>query len=83
VHSVVHRHFAYIIKPVRGADLFKPQPYLYVLKKRNTRQKREHFFCKIKGNILAVNEGNLYKILFIHTLSVDLTVSEKLSEPAG
>ena len=81
VHSVVHRHFAYIVKPIPRAEVIKPQPYLYVLKERNTKQKREHFFCKIKGSVLAVNNGNFFKILFVHTLSVDLTVSVKLSEP--
>jgi hypothetical protein len=83
VHSVVRRHFAYIVKPVQNAELIKPQPYLYVLKERNTKQKRERFFCKIKGNVLAVNNGNFFKILFVHTLNVELTASVKLSEQIG
>lgn len=83
VHSVVRRHFAYIVKPIQSTDLIKPQPYLYVVKERNTKQKREHFFCKVKGSILAVNNGNYFQISFVHTLSVDLTVSVKLSEQIG
>ncbi|MFH0918026.1 MAG: hypothetical protein V1830_02720 [Candidatus Omnitrophota bacterium] len=83
VHSVVRRHFAYIAKPIKGTQLINPQPYLYVLKERNTKQKREHFFCKIKGCVLAVNNGNLFQILFVHTLSVDLTASVKLSQQIG
>ena len=83
VHSVVRRHFAYIVKPIQGADLFQSQPYLYVLKERNTKLKCEHFFCKIKGSILAVNGGSLFKILFVHTLSVNLTASVKLSQQIG
>ena len=83
VHSVVRRHFAYIIKPIKSADAVSPQPYLYVLKERNTKQKREHFFCKIKGSILAVNAGDFYQILFVHTLSIELTASLKLSEQMG
>jgi hypothetical protein len=83
VHSVIRRHFFYIIKPVKGTELVKPQPYLYVLKERNTQQKREHFFCKIKGSILAVNGGNFFQISFVHTLSIELTVSAKLSEQIG
>ena len=79
VHSVVHRHFAYIVKPIKSSDEIKTQPYLYVLKERNTKQKREHFFCKMKGSILAVNQGKLMHILFIHTLNVELTVPAKLS----
>jgi hypothetical protein len=84
VHSVVRRHFACMIKQVESASLAKPEPYLYVLKERNTKQKREHFFCKIKGNILAVNSGKLFSILFVHTLSIELTASDnKLIKQAG
>jgi len=83
VHSVVRRHFTYIIKPIKCATEIKRQPYLYVLKERNTKQKREHFFCKMKGSILAVNQGRLMHILFVHTLSIELTASVKLSEQIG
>ena len=80
VHSVVRRHFACMVKQVEKADAVKPAPYLYVLKERDTRQKREHFFCKIKGNLLAVNKGKIFLILFVHTLSIQLTATEKLGE---
>ena len=83
VHSVVHRHFAYIVKSIKNTDVIKAQPYLFVLKERNTKLKREHFFCKIKGSVLAVNKGSLYQVLFVHTLSVNLTASKKLSEQIG
>lgn len=75
VHSVVRRHFTYLVKQVESADVVKPQPYLYVLKERNTKLKREHFFCKIKGSILAVNKKKLFLILFVHTLNIELTAS--------
>ena len=83
VHSVVHRHFAYIVKPVKNADEIKAQPYLYVLKERNTKQKKERFFCKMKGSILALNQGKLMHILFLHTLKVELTASVKVSPQIG
>ena len=83
VHSVVRRHFAYIVKPVESSDEIKSQPYLYIRKERNTKQKREHFFCKLKGSILAVNQGRLLHILFIHTLNVELTATIKLSQQVG
>ena len=84
VHSVVHRHFACIAKQVESTNVVKPEPYLYVLKQRNTKQKREHLFCKIKGSILMMNKGKLFLILFMHTLSIELTASDnKLSKQAG
>jgi hypothetical protein len=83
IHSVVRRHFACMIRQVEKADVVKPAPYLYVLKERNTGEKREHFFCKIKGSFLAVNKEKLFLIVFVHTLSIQLTASEKLSESIG
>lgn len=83
IHSVVRRHFACMLKQVENADMEKQQPYFYVLKERNTKQKREHFFCKIKGSLVAKNKGKLLHILFVHTLSVELTASAKLSEQIG
>ena len=80
VHSVVRRHFAYIVKPIPNVNAAKTQPYLYVLKERNTKIKREHFFCKIKGSVLVVNNGSLFQILFVHTLSIELTASVNLSQ---
>lgn len=82
VHSVVRRHFSYIVKPVAGPQIDKPQPYLYVLKARNTKLKNEHFFCKVKGSVLAVNQGNFFLVLFVHTLTVDLTASAKMGQAA-
>lgn len=79
IHSVVRRHFACMVKRLENENTEKQQPYLYVLKERNTKQKREHFFCKIKGSLLAQNKGKLLHISFVHTLSVELTASAKLS----
>lgn len=83
VHSVVRRHFSCMIKQVEKSDVVKPAPYLYVLKERNTREKREHFFCKIKGSLLATNKNKIFLVVFIHTLSIQLTANEKLSEQIG
>ena len=83
IHSVVHRHFAYIVKQVDNASVERPKPYLYILKEIDSKKKRERFFCKIKGSILAVNKGQILLVTFIHTLKVQLTASEKLSEQIG
>ena len=83
IHSVVRRHFAYIVRQAPGADVEKPKSYLYILKERNSKQKRERFFCKIKGSIIAKNKEKLFLIIFIHTLKVELTASVKLSEQIG
>ena len=83
VHSVVRRHFTYMVKQVQNKDTAKPKPYLYVLKEKNTQEKREHFFCKIKGSLLAQNEGKLLLITFAHTLNIELTASVGLKKTIG
>jgi len=83
IHSVVRRHFAYIIKQIPEASVEKPKSYLYVLKEINSKEKRERFFCKIKGTIIAVHNGKILLIAFVHTLRVQLTASIKLSEQIG
>jgi hypothetical protein len=80
VHSVVRRHFTYIIKQVENSKIEKQAPYLYILKEKNTKNKKERFFCKIKGNLIAENNGKLLHILFVHTLSVELTASTELKQ---
>lgn len=77
VHSVVRRHFTYMVKQIQSKDAPKPEPYLFVLKEKDSKARREHFFCKVKGSLIASNEGKLLLILFSHTLNVELTVSSK------
>lgn len=80
IHSVVRRHFACIIKQLQSADQAKPQPYLFVLKETNTKQRREHFFCKVRGSLLAANKDKLLLVSFVHTLNIELTASEGLTK---
>ena len=72
VRSIIHRHFVYIVKEI-DKQISKPEPYLYVLKERNSREQREKFFCRIKGSIYAVHKGRLFLILFMHSLNISLT----------
>ncbi|MDD5108698.1 MAG: hypothetical protein PHC29_04225 [Candidatus Omnitrophica bacterium] len=83
VHSVVRRHFACMIRQIEGTNIPKSQSYLFVLKSRNTKEKKEHFFCKIKGSLLAVNKEKLFLISFVHTLNIELTISPKLPQQIG
>ncbi|MDD2688530.1 MAG: hypothetical protein PHT41_00015 [Candidatus Omnitrophica bacterium] len=71
--SIVHRHFACIVKEIQGEALEKPSPYLYVLKEHNTKKQKEKFFCRMKGSIYAVANGRLFLILFMHSLKIYLT----------
>ncbi len=72
MRSIIHRHFACIVKEIQGNALEKPLPYLYVLKEHNAKEQKEKFFCRIKGSIYAVANGKLFLILFMHSLKINL-----------
>ncbi|HTY45642.1 MAG TPA: hypothetical protein VMD52_06615 [Patescibacteria group bacterium] len=72
VRSTIHRHFVCMVKEVKDANIPKPNPYLYVLKQRNTKEQTEKFFCRIKGSLYAVNKGKLFLIIFTHSLKICL-----------
>ncbi|MDD4899172.1 MAG: hypothetical protein PHT31_06605 [Candidatus Omnitrophica bacterium] len=74
VHSVIHRHFIYSIKEIAAAHQ-QSQPALYIIKEHNHKAKKERFFCKIKGNICATNNGKLYEITYLHSLNITLVSS--------
>jgi len=73
VRSIIRRHFACLVKELKDSKLQKPLPYLYVLKEHNNKERKERFFCRIKGSIYAVNNGKLFLILFMHSLKIDLS----------
>lgn len=71
VHSVIHRHFVYLVRQVAGRGARVP-PEIKVVKERNNRLQQERFYCKIKGVIFAEREGRLFKVAFIHSLHITL-----------
>ncbi len=72
IRSIIHRHFVCIVREIKDKQASKPLPYLYVLKKQNSREQEEKFFCRIKGSIYAVNKGRLFLVLFMHSLKINL-----------
>ncbi len=77
IRSIIRRHFVCIVKEIRAGEIQRPLPYVYVLKEHNNKEQREKFFCRIKGNICAVNDGKLFLILFTHSLKITLTAIPK------
>lgn len=72
VHSVIQRHFICIIKELNDEVEKEAKPYIYVVKRRDNRLKKERFFCKIKGSVRMVNKGAHYMIIYMHCLKIDL-----------
>lgn len=82
VRNIICRHFVCIVKELsptsiakgqaKHDEMPKPLPYLYMLKKHDNKEKKEKFFCRIKGSLYAVNQGRLFLILFMHSLKITL-----------
>jgi hypothetical protein len=77
VRSIIRRHFICIVKEINDKELQRPLPYMYVLKEHNNKEQREKFFCRIKGSILAVTNGRLFIIYFMHSLKINLMATSK------
>jgi hypothetical protein len=72
VRTIVRRHFIYFVREVENNQVEKQAPYLFVLKERNTKQRKEKFYCRMKGSVYAVCKGRLYLIHFMHSLKICL-----------
>ncbi|MCX7927953.1 MAG: hypothetical protein N2606_07485 [Candidatus Omnitrophica bacterium] len=75
--TIIRRHFIYIVKEVTDKQIEKQPPILAVLKERNTKEKIEKFFCRMKGSVYAVSNGRVYLITFMHTLKILLCAIPK------
>ena len=79
VRSIIRRHFVWIVKELKDNQIEGPRPYLYVLKERNTRDRKERFFCKLKGSIYLAHKGRLFLVAFMHSLKIDLVATAERS----
>lgn len=82
IHSVIHRHFTCLVKEVKDGAMTRMPHYLNVLKEKDSKEHREKFFCKIKGNVFAISQGKIFEIMFMHSLRIVLTPSAAPAGPA-
>jgi len=75
VHSIIRRHFVYIVKEVARESKEKPlpPPYLYILKEHNNKEGKEKFFYRMKGSTYITTKENLFLVRFTHSLKIGLT----------
>ena len=84
IHSVIRRHFVCIIKEVQKVQPERPASYLYILKYRNTKERKEKYLCRIKGSVCAESKGKLFLVLYMHSLNIDLSaVSHNWAEDSA
>ncbi len=78
VRTVVRRHFVYIVKEMPLNTKVEKHPvYLAIVKEKNTKEKQEKFFCKMKNGIYVVAEDKIYFIIFMHSLKICLSAIPK------
>lgn len=73
VRTIVHRHFVYFVREVDEQPQTLEQPYLAVLKERNTKLKYERFYCRMKGSLVVKRNDKIFKINFMHSLKICIT----------
>ena len=72
IRTVVNRHLICRIRNVAQAEEFGQAPALYVIKKRNSKDNTEAFYCRIKGLMYMSAKHKLYLVSFIHSLRIQL-----------
>lgn len=77
VRTIVRRHFIYFAKEIQDNQTTKPSPCLFVLKEHNTKEKKEKFYCRMKGSIYTVSGGHLFLVQFMHSLKITILAISK------
>lgn len=74
IHSIIRRHFILMVKEIEGGHkIERPLPAIHIVKERNSKEQRSKFLFKLKGSVYILHNGKLFLILFMHSLSVNLT----------
>lgn len=78
VKTIVKRHFIYRAEKISGKTEGKQSlPMVFIVKEKNTRELKERFYCKIKGQLVVEREGSLYIINYIHSLQICVKALKK------
>ena len=72
VRSIIRRYFVYIVKDITEAYAQKPVPSVYVVKRRDTKERKENFFCRVKAGIIIVKDKRQFLVLYAHSLKIGL-----------
>ena len=72
IRTIVHRHFVYFVREMDKQPETLEQPYLSVIKERNTKLRYERFYCRMKGTLVVKRNEKIYKINFMHSLKICL-----------
>ena len=78
VRTKIVRHLICQAKEVEDKGQVKqPLPSLHIVKERNSKDQSQRFFCKIKGSIYTLSNGQLFLVTFVHSLRINLNMLSK------
>lgn len=72
VLTSVQRKLVCLVKEMDRASAPVSSPQIVVVKERNNGLGYQRFFCRMKGQLYAVNNGHLFLIIFSHSLKINL-----------
>lgn len=75
IKTTIQKHLIYAIRETSDGENQdkRLKPELFIIKEKNTKQKRESFFIKMKGGMYANSDNGLFLVNFIHSLKIDLS----------
>jgi len=78
----IQKHLIYFMHEFKdSADLAKKNNYqLFIVKRKDTIHKTETFFVKMKGGIITKVDNKMYIVNFLHSLTIKLSPSQKISK---
>jgi len=66
------RRFIYVIKDTPNLRASLTAPRFYILKIHDSKNKKERFIFKAKGNFYVVNNNQVRLVYFCHSFKIDL-----------
>lgn len=67
------RHLIYLAKEAKDIQKQIEKPFLYILRERDSKQKKEKLFFKVKGNFYVVTNERLFLVFFCHSFKIELS----------
>lgn len=67
-----YKKFIYLIRDTGNLRAALVPPSFYILKIHDSKNYRERFIFKVKGNFYVVNNGQVRVVYFCHSFKIDL-----------
>ena len=79
IHTRIQKHLIYDIRElIEGKpDTEKTKSELFITKEKNTKEKTESFFIKMKSSMNANCNARMFTVNFLHSLRIDLSPTVK------